>query len=98
LSSNESKVSTLPGSKAGIAFDYILCLVHWLFLLILAIVLYRNSRQKQKANELLQHQKDEIQKTLAELRLNTGSTHPIRKNGQPWRLTAGIAHEIQKPI
>ena len=37
-------------------------------LLILAIVLWRNSNQRKKANTVLQQQKDEIQTTLGELK------------------------------
>ena len=36
--------------------------------LVLAFVLYRNNKQKQKANTILQSQKQEIETTLGELK------------------------------
>ena len=45
---------------------------------ILAFILYRNNRQKQKA-------KAKIEKAYAEFKIHPGPTHPIGKNGFPRR-------------
>ncbi|MBC7827399.1 MAG: tetratricopeptide repeat protein [Chitinophagaceae bacterium] len=66
--------------------------------LVLAILLYRNNRQKQKANALLQHQKSEIQNTLTELKATQNQLIQSEKMASLGELTAGIAHEIQNPL
>jgi len=65
-------------------------------LFLIAIILYRNNRQKQKANIFLQQQKEEIdiqknraEKTLEELKSTTIPTHPVRKDGIAWRAHRG---------
>ena len=72
---------------------------------VIALVLYRNNRQKQRANALLQRQRDEIheQRTKAEnalTELQTTQTQLIQKEKMAslGELTAGIAHEIQNPL
>jgi signal transduction histidine kinase len=66
--------------------------------LLLAIILYRNNRQKQKANALLHYQKSEIQNTLTELKATQTQLIQKEKMASLGELTAGIAHEIQNPL
>ena len=61
------------------------------FLSVLAFVLYRNSRQKQKANDILE-------KTLADLKSTQSQLLQSEKMASLGELTAGIAHEIQNPL
>ena len=58
---------------------------------LLAFVLYRNSRQKQKANEVLE-------KTLTDLKSTQAQLLQSEKMASLGELTAGIAHEIQNPL
>jgi two-component system NtrC family sensor kinase len=60
-------------------------------LLLIALILYRNNRQKQKANKIL-----EI--TLTNLRATQSQLIQSEKMASLGELTAGIAHEIQNPL
>jgi signal transduction histidine kinase len=67
-------------------------------ILIIAIILYRNNRKKQKTNFILARQKAEIQETLAQLKSTQSQLIQSEKMASLGELTAGIAHEIQNPL
>jgi len=60
-------------------------------LLLIASILYRNNRQKQKANKILED-------TLTNLRATQSQLIQSEKMASLGELTAGIAHEIQNPL
>ena len=66
--------------------------------LILSLVLYRNNKNKQKANAFLKEQKEEIQMTLEKLKETQTQLIQSEKMASLGELTAGIAHEIQNPL
>ena len=66
--------------------------------LFIAIILYRNSLQRKKANTLLSQQKNELEKTLTSLRTTQNQLVQSEKMASLGEMTAGIAHEIQNPL
>ncbi|MEP6846211.1 MAG: tetratricopeptide repeat protein [Panacibacter sp.] len=95
----QQAVAAEQAQKDTVAFAKQIALMVGLGLtLLIALVAFAGYRNKQKANALLQKQKEEINSALTKLKSAQAQLIQAEKMASLGELTAGIAHEIQNPL